>query len=48
MMTNEMTIQMEAGRPDGVCFFCDSYVDSVIIHETKVHGRNRLMQNEVY
>ncbi len=47
MLTNEI-VQMEAVRPDGVCFFCDNYVDSVIVHETKVHGRNRLMQNEVY
>ncbi len=47
MLTNEM-VHIEAARPDGVCFFCDSYVDSVAIHETKVHGKDRLMQNEVY
>jgi hypothetical protein len=48
MMVNEVLSQIEAAHIDGVCFFCGSYADSVAEHETRVHGSNRIRQNEVY
>lgn len=39
---------IEEASPEGVCFFCGNYYDSISAHETKVHGANRIRQNELY
>ena len=48
MMTGQVTAHIEELQRDGVCFYCGSYEESLAIHETKVHGKDRSRQNEVY
>ena len=48
MLTQETTVQTGEDASDGVCFFCGAYSELIIVHEMKVHGKNRLMNYEVY